>query len=181
MINRASFILASGIVFVMPLHVSATDTVRSLWPKEDGVYIVSSVKSLPAFPKKSPGYKYAGQDRDYFDDPIKTKGTIRLKNGGDWEEIPSFPYGMNKCVYGRYMIRWWTANNSISISSTSGSPDMASESINRTGVSGYMQGSLCDEPLFKLTSGLRGNKSDWIGLYYEIKFWKNTYWWDKKP
>ena len=168
----------------MPLLVSNTHATSKSWPSEDGVHVSILSKSLQVFPKISSGYRYAGHNMDYWGKPFSTKGTIHLVNGADWKGITSFPVQMNKCIYGRYMVRWWLANQGLRVNSTIGVPSYSGDGIpsydkelldkTKTGAAGYMQGSVCDEPVFKFKG-----TSNTVDLNYEVEFWQNIYWWNK--
>jgi hypothetical protein len=51
------------------------------------------------------------------------------------------------------------------------SPDTVSGKA-KTGSFGYMFGTNCEQPLFKFASTVKGNKSNLVDIYYELKFWQ---------
>jgi hypothetical protein len=79
---------------------------------------------------------------------------------------------MNGCSNGVFMIRWRSSNPDVRIASNLGYSMEVSSATTKIGAFGYMQGTNCEEPLFKLVSVGNGNQSTLTDLYYELKFWQ---------
>lgn len=159
------------VIFVASVSVFA----QRQWTKNGGVNIAASSAAIPAFPRLLSGFRPAGKSKDYWDNELsedfKLKGTIRVHEGGDWDGIYEFPYTMNSCSAGVFMIRWRSANPDVLVESTvAHSPETASRG--KTGKFGYMYGTNCEQPLFKFGRALNGNESNLVDIYYELKFWQ---------
>lgn len=167
-------IVLVGLIFV----VSASAFSQKLWTKNGGVNIAASSAAIPAFPRSLSGFRPAGKDKDYWDNPLsehhenfKMKGTVRVFEDGGWADIYEFPHTMNSCSAGVFMIRWRSANPDVTVESTVDySPENASRG--KTGKFGYMYGTNCDQPLFKFGRALNSNESNLVDVYYEVKFWQ---------
>jgi hypothetical protein len=144
---------------------------RSVWPKKGGVYISTSSENIPPFPRALSGYRAVGNE-DYWGRPFDTKGSTRVGEGNGWEPIYDFPLNMNHCSDGVWMIRWRSANPDVRVASAAGYHHSGMVYATKTGTFGYMQGTNCEEPLFKFASTLNGNKSNLVDIYYELKFWR---------
>lgn len=149
----------------------STPPAKSDWPENPGIYIATSSGTIPRFPLALSGYRDAGE-RDYWDRPCATRGSIRIFAGNDWEPIPDFPLTMNHCSDGVFMIRWRSANPEVLIATAIGYHYFGEIYATETGTFGYMQGSNCEEPLFKFADTLSGNESNLVDVYYELKFWQ---------
>jgi hypothetical protein len=141
------------------------------WPKDQGVYISSSSETTPLFTTALSGYRATG-NKDYWDRPFDTKGSTRIGEGNGWEPIYDFPLSMNHCSDGVWMIRWRSANPDVLIAAAIGYHYLGEIYDTQTGKFGHMQGTNCEEPLFKFASTLNGNKSNLVDVYYELKFWQ---------
>lgn len=141
------------------------------WPEHPGIYIAASSEAIPRFPKALSGYRASGK-KDYWDRPFATRGTIRIFAGNDWEPISDFPLTMNHCSDGVFMIRWRSANPEVLIATALGYHYFGKIYATKTGTFGYMQGSNCEEPLFKFAGALNGNEANLVDVYYELKFWQ---------
>lgn len=143
------------------------------WPKQLGVYITTSSASIPAFPRTLRQFRFAGKNKDYYGESYDTDGNTRIFEGKDWEELSQFPHSMNHCSDGVWMLRWRSANPAVRISTgiANNTYDQG-VSNGKTGTYGYMYGTNCEQPYFKFAKATRGNGSNLVDIYYEIKFWK---------
>lgn len=142
-----------------------------IWPSNHGVYIVTSSETIPPFPSALIGYR-ATDNKDYWDRPCSTKGSTRIFEGNDWEPIPDFPLTMNHCSDGVFMIRWRSANPDVLIAAATGYHYSGVIFETKAGTFGYMQGTNCEEPLFKFAGALNGSTANLVDIYYELKFWQ---------
>lgn len=156
---------------VTKVHPLVDTSYSPPWPKSYGVHITPSSETIPLFPTTLSAYRATG-NTDYWDRPFKTKGTIRVFDGQDWGPIPDFPLTMNHCSYGVFMIRWRSANLDVLISAALGHHYSRITNAIQTGKFGFMQGSNCEEPMFKFAGTLNGNESNLVDIYYELKFWQ---------
>lgn len=142
---------------------------RPSWPKyqpKEGIYIAKSSETIPNFPSVLSGYR-SENNLDYFDNQFPSKGRLRIFQANVWTEIPEFPGWSNRCGEGMFMIRWRSARPDVRIESTMAySKDMISKV--KTGAFGYMYGTNCEQPWFKLS----GKPNEMIDIYYEVKFWQ---------
>jgi len=168
---RLSLVIIVVAVLFFPTLVGAQRAGRPTWPKKEGVYLATSSKTIPLFARALTGYRDAG-NMDFWDRPFTLHGTIRIFEGTGWAEIPEFPNSGNHCGEGMFMIRWRSANPDVSVASTLGfSPDTGSVKA-KIGSFGYMFGTNCEQPLFKFAGAVKGNKSNLVDIYYELKFWQ---------
>ncbi len=141
------------------------------WPEQHGVYIASSSETIPTFPSALVGYR-ATDDKDYWDRPFKTKGSLRVFEGNDWEPIYEFPMTMNHCSDGVFMIRWRAAHPDVVVAAAVGYHYSGVIFETKAGTFGYMQGTNCEEPLFKIAGADSGGAASLVDIYYELKFWQ---------
>ena len=151
---------------------------RPTWPKLEtglvGVYIATSSKTIPDFPRELPEYRDTGE-MNYWGEPYTLHGTIRIFEGNDWTTISDFPWSGNHCGEGLFMIRWRTSNPDVRVASNvaySPDPSFNDAKKAKTGSFGYMLGTNCERPLFKFVGTVEGNKSNLVDIYYEVKFWR---------
>lgn len=149
----------------------APQEIRPSWPENHGVYISTSSETIPLFPNSLRGFR-AADNKDYWDKPFDTKGSMRISEGNDWEPIWNFPLTMNHCSDGVFMIRWRSANPAVLIASATGYHYSGIVYNEKTGTFGYMQGTNCEEPMFKFAGTINGNTSNLVDIYYELKFWQ---------
>jgi len=102
--------------------------------------------------------------------PFRVSGSTRTFQGKGWEPLPNFPVQMNHCDAGMFMIRWRSANPNVRIESALGYHYTGVIYASKPGQFGYMQGTICEEPLFKFVSS--GDTSTLVDIYYELKFWQ---------
>lgn len=168
-------IILIAVIFVASVSVFG----QKQWTKNDGVNIAASSAAIPAFPDSLNGFRPAGAGKDYWDNLLskhnenfKIKGKVRVFEGEGWTEIYDFPHTMNNCSNGLFMVRWRTANPHINIESTVNFlPENASKG--KKGKFGYMYGTNCEEPLFRLPDN-NDNESILVDIYYEVKFWQTA-------
>jgi hypothetical protein len=141
------------------------------WPENQGVYIATSSATIPPFPSALVGYRDGG-DKDYWGRPFSTKGSIRIFEGNDWEPIPDFPLTMNHCSDGVFMIRWRSANPDVLIATAIGYHYSGVIYDTQAGTFGYMQGTNCEEPMFKFAGAHNETTANLVDIYYELKFWQ---------
>ncbi len=83
---------------------------------------------------------------------------------------------MNGCDSGMFMVRWRTGYPDIHVSSILGYYDgtvtSRMEARAKTGSFGYMQGTNCEQPMFKFAGARKGNGATLVNIYYELKFWQ---------
>jgi hypothetical protein len=170
-------IIAVTIIF-LPTFVCGQSGEVPTWPKLPkqlvGVYIATSSATIPAFPTALTGYRDAGK-MDYWNERYNLHGTIRIFDGHDWATIPDFPNSANHCGEGLFMIRWRSANPDVRIMSNAAlRPEPTHNDVKKakTGNFGYMVGTNCEQPLFKLAGTVKGNKSNLVDIHYELKFWQ---------
>jgi hypothetical protein len=140
------------------------------WPKDRGEYVVTSSESIPAFPGTLSGYR-TENDKDFWDKPFRSRGTVRIFQGNEWQGLSKFPNTMNGCSSGVFMIRWRTSNPNVQVqSSVRYSKDTSGTT--KAGSFGYMSGTNCEQPMFKIEGTRNGDKSTLVDVYYELKFWQ---------
>jgi hypothetical protein len=140
------------------------------WPKDRGVYISTSSESIPAFPRTLSGYR-SENDKDFWNKPFHSRGTVRIFQGNEWQGLPKFPNTMNGCSSGVFMIRWRSANQNVLVQSSARySKDIPGTM--KAGNYGYMSGTNCEQPMFKFESTRDRDKSTLVDVYYELKFWQ---------
>jgi hypothetical protein len=178
--DEACLDIAQGIMRVVrgvsnqnaiPVEAAHLETSRPSWPNNQGVYISTSSENIPHFPRALSGYRAAG-DKDYWDRPFAINGSIRIGEGNGWEPIPDFPLTMNHCSDGVFMIRWRSANPDVLVATAIGYHYSGEIYATETGTFGFMQGTNCEEPMFKFAGTLNGNQSNLVDVYYELKFWQ---------
>jgi hypothetical protein len=143
------------------------------WPENQGVYVATSSETIPPFPSALRGYR-ASSDKDYWGRSFAILGSIRIFDGNDWEPIPDFPLTMNHCTDGVFMIRWRSANPDVLIATALGYHYSGIIYDTKTGIFGYMQGTNCEEPMFKFAGTLNEDETNVVDIYYELKFWQAT-------
>ena len=140
------------------------------WPKDRGEYIATSSGNIPTFPRTLSGYR-SENEKDFWDKPFHSRGTVRSFQGNDWQGLPKFPNTMNGCSSGVFMIRWKSSNPNVLIqSSVRYSKD--TPGTMKAGSFGYMSGTNCEQPMFKFGGTRNGDKSTLVDVYYELKFWQ---------
>jgi hypothetical protein len=140
------------------------------WPKDKGAYIATSSESIPTFPRTLSGYR-SENDKDFWDKPFLSRGTVRIFQGNGWQGLPKFPNTMNGCSSGVFMIRWRLSNANVLVqSSVRYSKNVEAET--KTGSFGYMSGTNCQQPMFKFEGTRNGDESTLVDVYYELKFWQ---------
>jgi hypothetical protein len=143
---------------------------NAAWPKDKGEYIATSSESIPTFPRTLSGYR-SENDKDFWDKPFLSRGTVRIFQGNEWQGLPKFPNTMNGCSSGVFMIRWRLSNPNVLVqSSVRYSKDVPGEM--KAGSFGYMSGTNCEQPMFKFEGTRNGDKSTLVDVYYELKFWQ---------
>ena len=72
------------------------------------------------------------------------------------------------------MIRWRSGSRDIRVASTLGYYDLTvGPGVKpKVGSFGYMYGTNCEQPMFKLSGASDGNDSKLADVYYELKFWQ---------
>lgn len=145
------------------------NTTQLAWPEEKGEYIAASSETIPPFPDRLIGFRPVEENQDFWNKPFPPRGLIRLFEGNDWEGIPSFPHTMNGCAHGVFMIRWRSANPSLPVRS-SVRHSSKSKGDEKVGAFGYMWGSNCEQPMFKIVETPYGHTL--VDLFYELKFWQ---------
>lgn len=158
----------------MDAHASASpddqrSTSRPLWPEERGEYIAVSSEAIPHFPAALSGFRPVEPNRDFWNKPFPVEGSIRLFRGNDWEGIPNFPHTMNGCSNGVFMIRWRSAHPHTLVRS-SVRYSSKSKGDEKIGAFGYMSGTNCEQPMFKMVETPNGHTL--VDLFYELKFWQ---------
>jgi hypothetical protein len=153
------------------LDIEEENSILTKWTKNEGVNIAASSQAIPDFPFIFPEYRAADSNKDYWGNPFSWSGTDRLFELGGWTEIWNFPHTMNHCSYGRFMIRWRSANPNVLVETAVGySKSHAIHS--QIGTFGYMLGTVCEQPLFNFAYTLNNNKANLVDIYYELKFWQ---------
>ncbi len=164
------------ILFTLVVIASISVFGQGRWTKNGGVNIAKSSAEIPAFPRLLSGYRSAGTNKDFWGNEFEWSGSIRV--GSDWTEIPDFPNTMNKCSAGVFMIHWRTGYDISVKSSLAWMPEneqgvnLADNSDAKTGKFGYMYGTNCEQPLFKVAEKSQNGLSTVVDIYYELKFWK---------
>ena len=159
----------SGISDKPPIN-NLTDS-KPIWPDELGTYVVSASEDIPPFPDTLQMFRFAGVNTDFWGKEFICTGSIRIFDGAGWDGIYAFPHIQNHCTAGLFMIRWRCANPQIFVNSTlSYSTDLASDGD--LGISGYMFGTNCEQPLFKIETELNNSGSTLADIFYELKFWQ---------
>lgn len=142
-------------------------TVRPTWPKNAGVFVATSSETIPPFPRSLSGYR-SENNKDFWNQPFTLRGSLRLFGRDVWEGIPHFPDTMNGCSAGVFMVRWRSADPSIAVQSSVRYSSSVPSKTTGTGVFGYMSGSNCEQPMFKVE--VAGSRL--VDVYYELKFWQ---------
>ena len=142
-------------------------TVGPTWPKKEGVFIATSSEAIPLFPRSLSGYR-SENNKDFWNQPFTLRGSLRLFGRDTWEGIPNFPSTMNGCSSGVFMVRWRSGDPSVAVQSSVRFSSSVPSKTTRTGVFGYMSGSNCEQPMFKVE--VAGSRL--VDVYYELKFWQ---------
>jgi hypothetical protein len=142
-------------------------TVKPTWPKKAGVFIATSSEAIPPFPRSLSGYR-SENNTDFWNKPFTLRGSLRLFGKDEREGIPHFPNTMNGCSAGVFMVRWRSADPSVAVQSSVRYSSTVPSGTTRTGVFGYMSGSNCEQPMFKVEVA----GSHMVDVYYELKFWQ---------
>jgi hypothetical protein len=141
--------------------------VRPPWPEETGAYVAASSQTIPNFPEVLSCFR-SEDNKDFWGHAFDCRGTIRVFDGNRWEGISDFPNTMNGCSAGVFMIRWRSSSPDVPVSTTVGYAPDAAYGEAKTGSFGYMYGTNCDQPLFKVSG------TSLVDVYYELKFWQAT-------
>ena len=154
-------------------HAIAQESRAAKWPKKHGAFSAKSSETIPSFPAKSSGYR-SESGKDFWANPFRTRSALRVFQGSGWSQISEFPKTMNGCSAGRFMLRWRSANPDVLVDSATGyfGDVRVINSQARSANYGYMQGTNCEEPLFRFGKVLNRNQSTLVDIYYEIKFWQ---------
>ena len=154
-------------------YAIAQESRGAKWPKKDGAFSAKSSETIPSFPTRSSGYR-SESGKDFWANPFRTRSTLRVFEGSGWSQISEFPKTMNGCSAGRFMLRWRSANPDVLVDSATGyfGDVRVINSLARSANYGYMQGTNCEEPLFRFGKALKRNQSTLVDIYYEIKFWQ---------
>jgi len=171
---RTSFAIAVSFLVTALLPLGAEGqrgTARPAWPKQEGVYIATSSERIPLFPRKLSGYR-SENDKDFWNKPFPSRGSMRVFEGGDWEGLQNFPNTMNGCAAGVFIIRWRLSDPEVRVQSSARFSSTDTPATMKTGTFGYMSGSNCEQPMFKFAGTVSGNKSTLVDVYYELKFWQ---------
>lgn len=136
------------------------------WPEAKGAHITASSETIPPFPATLAGFRPVGEDKDFWNRPFRTIGSIRVTGKG-WQGIPGFPCTMNGCSHGVFMVRWRSAHPNMHVRSSVRSLSKGGDD-EQMGAFGYMSGNNCEQPMFK--SNLTENVL--VDLFYELKFWQ---------
>ena len=139
---------------------------QPVWPKQMGEYIATSSEGIPLFPKTLSGYR-SEPGKDFWGKPFASRGQIRIFPGDDWKGLPEFPNTMNGCASGVFMIRWRSSDRTTRVQSSSRNSSQSQGTI-KTGAFGYISGTNCEQPMFKLP----GTESGLVDIFYELKFWQ---------
>jgi hypothetical protein len=142
------------------------------WPKDRGEYIATSSENIPTFPRTLSGYR-SENDKDFWNKPFRSTGTVRIFQGNDWQGLPKFPNTMNGCSSGVFMIRWRSSNPNVLVQS-SVRYSKVTTGTTKAGSFGYMSGTNCEQPMFKFESTRNSDKSTLVDVYYELKFWQSA-------
>jgi len=175
---RLCLIIIVFIFLSLPTFIGCQSGSRPTWPQLPAqlvsVYMATSSETIPLFPSELPQYRDTG-NMNYWDEPYTLHGTIRIFEGNDWATIPDFPHNGNHCGEGLFMIRWRTSNPDVRVASNLAfSPEPSYNDVKnaKTGSFGYMLGTNCDQPLFQFVGTTKGNESNLVDIYYELKFWQ---------
>ncbi len=174
-----------GVVLSVAIFISGAGVAQSprpKWPTVRGAYVARSSETIPAFPSSLSGYR-SDAGKDYWGRDFVTRGTVRVFQGNNWDMIyPPLPATMNHCSDGVFMIRWRSANPNILIDSALGPytteniPNLdnliSANAARASSTFGYMQGTNCDQPMFKFARSLNNDGSTLVDVYYELKFWQ---------
>jgi hypothetical protein len=157
---------------IVPAPSAVTPVVqeRPVWPSEKGEYIASSSDGIPPFPQQVSEYAYEAGDKDFWGHPFHVRGTQRIFVGNGWEGIYRFPNTMNGCDAGVFMIRWRSANPNVHVESSLRELSEDNSATTKTGGFGYMYGTNCQQPMFKIASASDG--ATLVDIHYELKFWR---------
>lgn len=168
--------IAAGLVSILlvPLltfvsGISSASSARPLWPKNRGVFVATSSETIPLFPRALSGYRFQN-NKDYWNHPFESSGSIRVFKDNGWTEIPDFPHTMNHCSDGVFMIRWRSSDPDVRVATNIGYSTDVPSATAKIATFGYMYGTNCEEPLFKFAGA--GNNSTLADIYYELKFWR---------
>ena len=146
-------------------------TARPVWPKSRGESVVRSSELIPLFPSRLSGYR-SETDRDFWNKPFPSKGTIRIFEGAEWQGLQNFPNTMNGCDAGVFMVRWRLSDPQVRVQSSVRFSSKDTSATMTTGNFGYMTGSNCEQPMFKFAGTVHGNESNLVDVRYELKFWQ---------
>lgn len=142
------------------------------WPEKTGVYTVKPRESIPVFPTLLNEYRPTGKNTDFWGNPFKTNHSIRIFTGDDWAMIPDFPLTMNNCGAGMFMLRWRASNSETRVASIMSYSIEHVKTSGEIGAYGYMYGTNCKQPMFKLLEPITGEGGSLTNIYYELSFWE---------
>src|SRR5207245_1385320 len=66
------------------------------WPKDKGEYVAGSSDTSPPFTQTLSCYR-SENDKDFWDTPFRSRGTVRIFQGNEWQGLLHFPNTMNGC------------------------------------------------------------------------------------
>jgi hypothetical protein len=155
---------------------------KASWPDARGAYAAKSSEDIPAFPTVLTGYR-SEDGKDFWGKEYPVKGTLRVFQHRSWDAIyPPFPATMNHCSSGAFMIRWRSSSPDVLVRSALGPytteniPNVtkliAQGAAKSPASFGYMYGTNCDQPMFAFDRDLKGDGTNLVDIYYEVKFWE---------
>jgi len=157
--------------FIALVCPTNSQTKRPSWNNKNGISITRASETIPAFPRTLNGFRNEG-NKDFWGKAFTCRGSLRVFKDGGWVAIPKFPATMNGCDAGVFMVRWRSGSADVRVSSAIGYFDKTAAPGAKTGCFGWMQGSNCEQPMFKFAGTVKGNPSTLVNVYYELKFWQ---------
>jgi hypothetical protein len=172
-LNIALSLIVTTVMTIACPSVDAQENHASRWPKQNGAFSAKSSEAIPSFPARLSGFR-SEPGKDFWDKPFRTKSTLRVFQGSGWSQIRDFPKSMNACGAGRFMLRWRSSNLDVLVEAATGyfGDVRVINSQVMSASYGYMQGTNCEEPLFRFGKTLNGNQSTLVDIYYELMFWQ---------
>lgn len=154
-----------------------------VWDSSAGIHTVLTLKEVQPFPDTYGDYNLVTGEVDATGGQFKPTGRIDLNTTGneEWFSVPdgfggTFAKTSQGCEDGMWMIRWRSKDrHQTVVSSKYYTPRGAIIAPSALGPYGFMVGSNCEEPLFRIydeAEGFTGPTE--ASVEFEIRFWRTS-------
>jgi hypothetical protein len=165
-LRRASFVVLVLILAGCSTSYAGTPSASSPWAASGGGDQVESRSAgrPPEFPARVDGFALVREWRE----------TTRVFEGlSDWSTLVEFPATMNGCGMQRFYVRWRASDPDAEIEATLvSSPDLIVMVEWGTGAVGWMAGSGCAQPAFRM--GLLPGDATLTDVVVEVQQWESA-------